>query len=312
MSRVRCLASLTLVAALVMAAPQAARADSVSWQHLCQGLGDFAGLVTDYRNQGKTLRQAVAAALPELRVTANRVVAPDVARQVYATPGLNRDQEVAAIFTKCVAPAQGETRPEPSTVRITELQAIPLQFGPNRIGQFAPDGRDADIQLTWRDQGGGRGQDVFFVTMPSKDNTGWRGVDMLQSSPASVASGGISDEPHRGDDMFRSLRFARGKVNGQNATLLLIADRVDEESAPSATTYEVYHLVQEDGRDGFARIVRQVLPDPYCNADMALTVASGLPLRSSYRGPRTVDGVFTSDGCKDPVVGRLPFYTARD
>lgn len=312
MPRVRFLAPLTLVAALMMAAPHAVRADPMSWRQLCQGVGEFAGLLTDYRNQGKTMRQAVAAAFPGLRVTPDRVVAAEVARQVYATPGLNRTQEIAAIFTRCLAPPEGGTPPE-QTTRITGLEAIPLQPGPNHIERFAPDGREATIMLTWRDKGGGRGQDVFLVTMPSKDSTGWQGVGMPQSSAAPEASGVISDEPHWGDDMLRSIRFARGKVDGENATLLLIASRVEgEESAASDTTYEVYHLVQKDGWDGFERIVRHVLPDRYCNADMALTIASSLPLRSSYRGPRTVDGVFTRNGCNDAKAfgGRLPSSTA--
>lgn len=313
-SRARSLALLALAAALTAAAPHAVRADPPSWRHLCRELGEFAGLLTDYRNQGKNLQQAVAAALPKLRVTADRVVAAEVARQVYATPRLNRDQEVAAIFTKCITPAEGETLPEPSTTRITELEAIPLQVGPNHIGRFAPDGRDANIMLAWRDEGGGRGQDVFLVTMPGRDDTGWRSVGMLQNSPASAMNDVISDEPHRGDDMFRSLRFARGKVNGENAALLLVASRVEsEEPVPSVTTYEVHRLAQKNGQDGFERIVRRVLPERYCNADMALTVASGLPLRGSYRGPRTADGIFTRDGCKDPkaTVDRLPSSTAK-
>ena len=306
MPKLGLLAHLTVVAALMIAAPRAVRADPTSWRHLCQGLGEFAGLLTDYRNHGKTLQQAVTAAFPELRVMPDRVVAAEVARQVYATPGLDRDQEVAAIFTKCITPAQGEALPKPSTIRIAELEGIPLQPGLNRVGRFASDGRDANIMLTWRDEGGGRGQDVFLVTMPGKDGAGWQRVSMPQDN-APAASGEISDEPHRGDDMLRSLRFARGKVNGENAALLLVASRVESEgNAPSDTTYEVYHLAQKDGQDGFERILRQLLPDRYCNADMALTVASGLPLRSSYRGPRTVEGVFTRNGCNDPkaIAGR--------
>lgn len=314
MPSARYMASPTLVAALLMAAPHAARAEPASWRHLCQGLGDFAGLVADYRNQGKTLQQAVAAAFPELHVMPDRVVATEVARQVYATPNLNRDQEVAAIFTKCVTPTGGEAPSRPSTIRITALEAIPLQPGLNRIGQFAPDGRDATITLTWRDEGGGRGQDVFLVAMPGTDGTGWQDVGLLQAGAAPAARDVISDEPHRGDDMLRSVRFARGKVNGENATLLLAASRVErDDSAASDTTYEVWRLVRKDGRDGFERIVRQALPDRYCNADMALSIESGLPLRNSYRGPRTGDGVFTRDGCEDrkAIVGRPPASTAR-
>ena len=242
------------------------------------------------------------------------MVAAEVARQVYATPDLNRDQEVQAIFTKCITPAQGEAPSKPPTIRIAELEAIPLQPGVNRVERFAPDGRDATIMLTWRDEGNGRGQDVFLVTMPGRDGGGWQGVGMLQSAGALGEDGMISDEPRRGDDMLRSVRFARGTVNGEDATLLLAASRLEgEEAAPSDTTYEVYRLVWKDGRDGFERIVRHALPDRYCNADMALSIASGLPLRSSYRGPRAADGTFTRNGCNDPkgLAGALPSATRR-
>ncbi len=314
MPRVRLLAHITFVAALLAAAPSAGHAEPTSWRHLCQGLGEFAGLVTDYRSQGRSLQQAVAAAFPELHAISDRVVAAEVARQVYATPGLNRDQEVAAIFTKCITPAQGEASSRPPTIRVTGLEAIPLQPGLNRIGGFAPDGRDATIMLTWRDEGGGRGQDVFVVSMPSRDGSGWQDVGMPQGGAASSGDGMISDEPHRGDDMLRSVRFARGNVNGEDATLLLAASRLeDAEAAPSDTTYEVYRLARKDGREGFERIVRHALPDRYCNADMALSIASGLPLRSSYRGPRTADGAFTRNGCDaaQSVAGRSPSSMAR-
>ncbi len=303
------LARLIVVAGLAVTAPGGARAQSTSWHRLCRGLSEFAGRVTDYRNQGRSLQEAVGVAFPELRVTTDHVVASEIAQQVFATPGLGREQEIATIFTKCMTPAVDQTRSEPqSKGLVTDLVAIPLQPGPNRVTRFAADGRDADITLAWRDEGSGHGRDIFLITMPSKDGTGWRSVDLLQDG-ASASSGLIADDPHRGDDTLRSLRFARGKVEGQDATLLLIATRSKpDSSAASDAVYEVYRLVQIDGRDGFARIARHVLAGGYCNADMALSVASGLPLRSSYRGPRDANSGFTKDGCPAPqsFAGQAP------
>lgn len=303
----RRLVILGVITALIFAAPGRVRAETASWHSLCRELGDFAGLLTDYRNQGRNLHDAISVAFPTLHVTTDHVVASEVAEQVYATPGLDREQETAAIFTKCMTPAADQSRPQRQSIdRVTDPVAIPLQFGPNHIRRFASDGRDADITLAWQDEGNGRGRDVFLVTMQSIDGTGWRRIDLLPSDTS--ASGSlIADDPHRGDDTLRSLRFAWAKVDGQDATLLLVATRQEREyAAASATTYEVYRLIQVDGRDGFAPVERRNLPGAYCNADMALTVASGLPLRTSYRGPRDAEGGFTKDGCPLPeaLTGR--------
>ena len=187
--------------------------------------------------------------------------------------------------------------PEP---RITDLVPIPLDLGVNRIPRFAPDGRDGMIVLAWHDEGGGSGHDVFLVTMPSR--SGMERRDVGVSGGGDLSRGAtIRDDPNHGDNMLRSVRFARGRVDGRDATLLLVATRTDAgDNAPSLTLYEVYRLIRSGDADMFAHIASRVLPDRYCNADLALSVASGLPLRRSYRGPRGADGGFTQDGCRDP------------
>jgi hypothetical protein len=186
--------------------------------------------------------------------------------------------------------------------QITNLTPIPLQLGPNHIARFAPDGRDGTITLAWHDEGGGQGYDVFLVTMPNRRGGEWRTVG-LSKGDGSPQNAIITDDPGQGDNVIHAIRFARGMINGQHATLLLSAVRVEDGNVrPSSTTYEVYRLVQNADRDVFERITSQSLSAPYCNADMALTIASGLPLRSSYRGPRDVNGGFTRDGCRDPQV----------
>jgi len=190
--------------------------------------------------------------------------------------------------------------------RITDLTGIPLQIGPNRISRFAPDGRDAEIILAWQSDGRGGGRDVFFVTMPRGPDGEWRTVDLLEGAnptPSAI----ITDDPGQGHDVIRSVRFARGRVDGETATLLLIATRAAiDQTGPSNTLYEVYRLMQIGGKDQFRQISQQLLPDRYCNADVALTVASGLPLRSSYRGPRGSDGVFILNGCPDSAISLAP------
>ncbi len=99
----------------------------------------------------------------------------------------------------------------------------------------------------------------------------------------------ITDDPGDDYDMLRSVRFARGRVNGEEATLLLVGSR-QAGSGPTDTAYQVFRLVQRATGYQFELLSEQRLPNGFCNADMALSVASGLPLRNSYRGPRTPDG----------------------
>lgn len=232
----------------------------------------------------------------------NDVAEPATIHVRPMTPRGNIDSATGA----STRPELGQIQPEGQPAkRITDLVPIPLQLGPNHIARFAPDGREGNVFLAWHDEGGGRGHDIFLVTVPNKRSGNWRAVGLLQDGNSSQDVT-ITDDPNRGDDMLRSIRFARGKVDGENATLLLTATRADNGNArASSTTYEVYRLMQIGGRDGFKRIASRLLPDWYCNADMALSVASGLPLRSSYRGPRDVDGSFTKDGCHDPGVALL-------
>ena len=293
-----------VLAALAAGVPASVHAEPIPWPHLCNALSDFAKRLTDYRNEGASLQEATTAALPTLRILPDRAMATEIARQVFATPDLSREQEADVIYTKCISLAEN---PSPSTRQpaspIKVLTAIPLQLGPNRIERFASDGRPADITLAWRDEGGRHGYDMFRVTIPNKATSVWRGVEIWPKSVI-VSGNAITDDPHRGDDILRAVRFARGKVDDQDATLLLVVSRSESmDSTPTEAVYEVYRLVESDGRDGFLRIVRRALPGRYCNADMALSVASGLPLRTSYRGPVDAAGRFTKDGCHaSPVM----------
>ncbi len=121
----------------------------------------------------------------------------------------------------------------------------------------------------------------------------------------------IADDPHNGGDVLSSVRFARGMVDGAEASLLLRAARRPSgagPSVPTAAVFEMYQLVPRsvgaETRDEFVPILRRELRFRFCNADLALSVASGLPLRSSYRGPRGADGQFTSNGCPDTAIAR--------
>ncbi len=110
--------------------------------------------------------------------------------------------------------------------------------------------------------------------------------------------------------MLTSVRFARGDVDGQKAILLLRAARLSPAAkvVPTPTVFEIYRLVSSEAgsspHSAFKRIERRTLARRFCNADMALSEASGLPLRLSYRGPRNAEGQFTGNGCPELMATR--------
>jgi hypothetical protein len=90
--------------------------------------------------------------------------------------------------------------------------------------------------------------------------------------------------------MIRSVRLASAKVQGEDTTVILVADRGENPTMPSKTTIAIFRLVKVDLWYVFTPIQQLTLPQVYCNADAALSAATGLPLRDSYKGPRTSNG----------------------
>jgi hypothetical protein len=187
---------------------------------------------------------------------------------------------------------------EPAKHRLTDLVPIPLKSGPNTIERFAPDGRGAIVTLGWRENGNAHAYDLFLVLMQGHGG-GWNvvGFDNL------TASGGefedtIRDTPHAGEDVVRSVRFVRGKIDGEAATMVFVAQRgFDPEEGipgPSLVDYTVYRLMpgEEIGTttDMFQPVETQQSTTRFCHAEKALLKQYGLPLTRSYGGPDTADG----------------------
>jgi hypothetical protein len=178
---------------------------------------------------------------------------------------------------------------------ISDITPIPLLSGVNRIPAFATDGREAMVVLGWRENGNAHSYDLGLVLIPGGNGGPWN-VVLIESMGDNKRSDVITDVPHTGDDMVKAFRFARGKVNGKPATLLLTATRDQELSIPepSRVTFDVYRLEHEPDvgttPDHFSLIVRDRSEGNFCNADMALSRRFNLPLRLSYQGARTPDG----------------------
>jgi hypothetical protein len=190
--------------------------------------------------------------------------------------------------------------------RLTDVVPIPVRAGINTIASLAPDGRSGTVVLGWRDNGNAHGYDVFVVLLPTRaGGKDWNVVGFVPSNGENGAlEDSIRDAPHEGDDVVRSVRFARGRVDGVDSTLVFVANRViggDGIPAPTPVDFTLYRLAR-GAEVGVTTDVFQIAGQwhteaRFCNAEIALTVAFRLPLRASYEGPKNKDGKPTPDGC---------------
>jgi hypothetical protein len=187
---------------------------------------------------------------------------------------------------------------EPAKHRFTDLVPIPLKPGSNTIERFAPDGRSAIVTLGWRENGNAHGYDLYLVLM-----AGNSGVPEVVGFDTLIRDGGgfedtIRDDPHTGEDVVRSVRFVRGKIDSQPGTFVFVAQRgFDPEEGipgPSLVDYTVFKLVpgEEVGTtsDMFQPVETVQSATKFCHAEKALLKQYGLPLTRSYGGPDTADG----------------------
>jgi hypothetical protein len=247
------------------------------WTRLCAGVGHFAALVAAARNQGHSAREALARVrqilpLPSVSMPA---VADEITRQVYARSTWDEEQAEQAMRAKCLMPVNPPAEPVPARrPAISGLAPIKLNIGVNTIERATPDGSALEITLAWKNDGRGRGHDAFAAVVP--------GAGTVATPDGSE----LVDDPAGDLDMRRSVRFARGQVDGADALLLLIATRGPD----GATDYRGFRLVADRAGYRFTPLLEQRLASHYCNADVALSAASGLPLRASYRGLHTATG----------------------
>lgn len=176
--------------------------------------------------------------------------------------------------------------------RFTDLVIVPLKQGINNIPRFSDDGRDAIIVLGWRDNGNAHGYDVYVVMLPTeKGGADWN----IALGPD--GSEVIKDQPHLGEDMVKSVRFVRGKLNGYNHSMLITATRdvTDGYGDPAFAEIEVSLLTGGDIElgttfDRFEPAYTFRTSRQYCNAEYALASEMGLPRRQNFEGSDPVTG----------------------
>lgn len=190
---------------------------------------------------------------------------------------------------------------------ISHLKEIQVGYGISTIKHFAPDDRDATILKVWRENFNAHGYMLFVVMLPRSAVRLPRAgalsvvsVEQPDDAPLDV----LRDDPHTGEDVVRSIRFARAEIAGVSATLPIIAERLisfgDGKSYVGLSPVEitVYQLDTHGEQccrtpDMFLPVAVLHPPGGYCHADKALAKALGLALPVDYHGPNTDDGCAT-------------------
>jgi hypothetical protein len=186
-----------------------------------------------------------------------------------------------------------------SSTPVTDIRPIPIHPGVNVVRGFAPGGREAKIVQGWRANGNAHGYNDYLVLTPNSEGRPL-GVADLASNAGESPGDLIRDDPFDGERVLGVVRFARAKVNGAEAGILIVADLDTSPSgvlADHATaTVRIYRLVRGGGvgatTDVFEPVAAIHTDKRYCNAELALRNTLGLPLPPDYAGANRVDGCF--------------------
>ena len=178
---------------------------------------------------------------------------------------------------------------------LSHIEVIPLHDGINTVARFAADGRAATIVQAWRDNGNAHGYFVWLVTLPPE-----AGVVAFDDGKYALKDT-IGASPFDGERVLETVRFARARVDGAPATVVIraalgtSASGVLADHAPAEV--EIYRLenpgVEVGTTPDVFRLIRTIrAPGRFCNADMTLHTVLGLPLPAGYAGGKAPDGCF--------------------
>lgn len=183
-----------------------------------------------------------------------------------------------------------------------DLRPIPLHAGVNRVHGFLPDGGTATIVQAWRANGYAHGHHDWLVLRAAPDGDAAEEVTLVNPETHALEDV-IADAPFDGERVLGSVRFARGRVDGRAASLVLQAVLNASPSgvlADHATAaIRVFRLEQTGGAPGdspleFRPIFKRTTAKRYCNADLALSQTLSVPLPADHAAPNRSDGCFAS------------------
>jgi hypothetical protein len=189
------------------------------------------------------------------------------------------------IFATLAVPAQAADAP---AAKPLDLVPIELARGITQIPSFTQDGRPARVLKAWRENGNGHGYFTYVITISggAGQEGDWNLVPVTVPTPWSVQDT-LTDAPHTFEDVARSVRFARGRLDEQAEVLLFTATReiANSYADPTPVTFELYRVVVTDEMgDVLERVRSWRSAKNYCNADMALLREVGLRLPPGYEG----------------------------
>ncbi|MFK4874081.1 hypothetical protein [Novosphingobium sp. ZW T3_23] len=164
----------------------------------------------------------------------------------------------------------------PAPVRLTP---VTLAAGINPMPDIAGTGEAGSIAQLWRQNNKVRGQHVFLVKV-GEATASFEGREQIE------------DRPDVGDDMIRSVRFARGEYRGVSTLYILTASRDIGASTYEAalTRIQSFALVRKGGAFTFAPVQDFPAKEKYCHADAALLAELNFPLSPVYAGRVTPTG----------------------
>jgi hypothetical protein len=184
---------------------------------------------------------------------------------------------------------------------LTDISVIPVRDGINTIKRFAADSRTAIIVRAWRDNGNAHGYDVYLVLLPTRADNGtnhWTGEVAFDNGKDALEDI-VSASPFDGERVLGTVLFARAKLDGVPATVMVRADlgettsgaladhapveisvyRLENPGIDVGTTPDVFHLISKIHPNG-----------RFCNADMALATVLHIPLPATYAGGKAPSG----------------------
>jgi hypothetical protein len=184
---------------------------------------------------------------------------------------------------------------------LSDVSVIPIRYGVNTLASFAADGRAATIVRGWRDNGNAHGHDAYLVLLPLKGDDGaekTQGVVTFDGG-SNPLDDTIGVSPFDGERVLGTLRFARAKLDGAPAMVVIVAElgaaksgvladhapvdisiyRLENPGVDVGTTPDVFRLVSKTRPAGV-----------FCNADMALKTVLHLPLPADYAGGKAPSG----------------------
>ncbi|WP_375381501.1 hypothetical protein [uncultured Sphingomonas sp.] len=194
----------------------------------------------------------------------------------------------------------GAARPMSPPPTITDVHAITLHGGVNRVPGFLPGGGAATIVQAWRDNGNAHGYYVWMV-VGDVEKYGQAPLVIFEGETLDPADSTVSASPFDGERVTDDVRFATVRIAGKPASLAI---RADLDEAPSGVTADHatatirwYRLVHRDDDIGeapnaFVEIGSLRTTKRYCNVDLALRDTANIPLPLDFAGANRADGCF--------------------